>query len=158
MVARCMMAEGVSLGELVQEMEINGDAMTAFVNRRTGEIYSATDEVLSRAEDGDDAELDWEIEIFEKVKEILGSPDWITAPNRSSHEDYRIMERFCIECCEHDLQDELLSAITGRGAFGRFKDIIHQNGLQDGWHEFRRRVLTEDAKSWLTVNEIPFVL
>jgi hypothetical protein len=151
------MAEGVSLGELVQEMEIIGDGMRAFVNCRTGEIYSATDEILSRAEDGDDAELDWEIEIFDKVGEILASPDWIAVPNRPSHEDYRIMERFCTERCEDDLQDELLSAITGRGAFGRFKDRIHTYGLQDAWHEFRRQVLTEDAKSWLTVSGIPFV-
>jgi hypothetical protein len=153
----CVMAEGVSLNELVQEMEILGDGMSAFVNRRTGEIYSATDELLSRAEDEDGEALGWEIEIIDKLREILGSPDWITVPNRPTHEDYRIMERFCYECCENDLQDELLSAITGRGAFRRFKDTLHANGAQDEWYEFRRKVLTEDAESWLSVNGIPFV-
>ena len=153
----CVMAGGISLTELVQEMEILGEGMQAFVNRRTGEIYSATDDFLSRVEDEDSAEVDWEIEIIDKLREILGSPDWITVPNRPTYEDYRIMERFCYERCENDLQNELLSAIVGRRRFSRFKDTLHSNGVQDEWYEFRRKVLTEDAKAWLTVNEIPFV-
>jgi hypothetical protein len=70
--------------------------------------------------------------------------------------DYRSMERFCLEHCEGRLQEELLAAITGRGAFGRFKDLIHRHGIQDAWHTFRRACVTEAARAWLAVHEIAY--
>jgi hypothetical protein len=77
-------------------------------------------------------------------------------PRRSSHEDYRCMERFCLEYCEGQLQEELLAAITGRGAFGRFKDLVHRCGIQDAWYTFRRERVTEEAKTWLETHDIAF--
>jgi hypothetical protein len=65
-------------------------------------------------------------------------------------------ERFCIERCEGRLQEESLSAITGRGAFWRFKDVIHQHSIAEAWYVFRRELLVEEAKAWLEGQAIPF--
>ncbi len=150
----------VSLNAVVEEMEmLGGEAgMHAFLNRKTGEIYGGTEDQLATAEEGHDDEelLDWEVEMVHRLREVLESSDWLKLPRRDSHEDYRIMERFCLECCEGLLQEELLSAIIGRGAFGRFKDVLHRRGIQESWHAFRREQIAAEAKAWLETHEIAF--
>lgn len=39
---------------------------------------------------------------------------------------------------QHDatLRERLERAIEGRGAFGRFRDLVHQEGLADQWNAF----------------------
>jgi hypothetical protein len=149
----------VSLRAVANEMETLGEGMHAFLNRSTGELFSATDDMIEEAdsEDEDDEDLPgWEVESVKRLREILGSLQWLELPPLSSHEDHHIMERFCRERCEGDLQEELLSAIQGRGAFRRFKDLIHRRGVQDAWYAFRHERLTEEAKAWLEANKIAF--
>jgi hypothetical protein len=150
----------VSLHDVVEEMDMLGGeiGIRSFLNRRTGEIYGGTPDQISAAEESDDAEEfpDWEAEVIRRLQEVLDSPDWLELPERDSREDYRIMERFCLERCEGFLQDELLSAITGRGAFRRFKDALHRHGIQEAWYAFRRQELAVEARAWLEANDIAF--
>ena len=147
----------VSLQAVVEEMELLGEGRHSFLNRRTGELYGGTDELLAKAEEADDEELlGWELEIVAKLREILRSKDWLQVPSRSSHEDYRIMERFCGERCEGEVQQDLLSTIQGRGAFGRFKDGIHRWGVQDEWYQFRQQAMAEQAAAWLEAEGIVY--
>jgi hypothetical protein len=145
------MAAIVSLHAVVEEMDMLCEGMHAYLNRRTGELYGGSDEQLFKAEEecDDDELLEWEVEIVHKLREILESSDWIELPVRQTHEQYRLMERFCLERCEGRLQDELLSAINGRGAFGRFKDCILRRRVRDDWFAFRREALEADAAAWL---------
>ena len=148
----------VSLAAVAEEMELlSEDSYHAFLNRQTGELYSGTTDQLSKAEEYEDEELlTWEVEVIQRLREILGSADWLELPHRNSHSDYLLMERFCNERCEGQIQEELLSAITGRGAFGRFKAVLHRHGVQEAWYGFRRELLTEEAKAWLQSQKIPF--
>jgi hypothetical protein len=151
------MAAVVSLSALVDEMEMLGEGRHGFVNRRTGELYGSTSELLAKAEDTETEDLlAWEVELVDKLREILESPDWLQLPNRTTYADYRIMERFCFECCEGRVQEDLLSAISGRGAFGRFKDGIHRWGVQEEWYKFRRQALMEEATAWLEAEGIAY--
>jgi hypothetical protein len=151
------MPAAVSLRALVDELEMLGQEMHGFVNRRTGELYGGTSELLHKAEESDDEELlDWEVEMVHKLREILESDDWLALPARDTAADYRIMERFCLECCEGRVQEDLLSAISGRGAFGRFKDGIVRWGVRDEWHQFRRQALAEEAAGWLEAHGIAY--
>jgi hypothetical protein len=151
------MAAVVSLKEVVEEMDMIGEDYSAFLNLKTGELYGTTSEQISQAEERDDDELlDWEVEGIEKLGEILNSPDWLKLPERHSHDDYRIMERFCLDKCENPLQEKLLSAISGRGAFGRFKQAIHREGIQESWYAFRREWLSEEAAGWLELKGIEY--
>ncbi len=151
------MALPVSLADVVDEMEMLGEGdLRAFLDRQTAELYSGTDEQIAKAEENDDDLLDWEVEVIDRLRDILESPDWLELPQRNSHEDYRIMERFCRERCEGLLQEELLSAITNRGAFGRFQDAIHRRGVQEAWYAFRRQRIEEEAREWLEAHGIAF--
>lgn len=150
----------VSLCTVVDEMEmLGGEAgMHAFLNRHTGEFYGGTAEQLAKAEDDEEDQYvpDWEVEIIQRLREVLASPDWLELPRRDSHEDFRMMERFCSERCEGQLQEDLLSVITGRRAFSRFKDTIHRHGVQQAWYTFRQEQLEEEAKAWLEAHKIAF--
>jgi hypothetical protein len=152
------MAAIVSLRAVADEMEILTAGMHVYLNRRTGEFHGGTDEQLAKAEedDEDDALLTWEVEIVHKLREVLESPDWLELPARHTHEEYRLMERFCLERCEGRLQEELLSTISGRGAFGRFKDCIHRRGVQEDWYDFRRTELATEAAEWLEAQGIAY--
>jgi hypothetical protein len=151
------MTAAISLDALVGELEILGEDMYGFVNRRTGELYGSTSEYVHKARESDDEELlGWEVEMVEKLREILESGDWLELPARTTPEDYKIMERFCLECCEGRVQEDLLSAIGGRGAFGRFKDGIHRWGVHEAWYQFRRRALADYAAAWLEAQGIAY--
>jgi hypothetical protein len=146
----------VSLEEVVGEMEMAHQGYRAFLNRQTGEVYGTTDTILDDVDQEVEALPDWEQEMVAKVREILDSEEWIEIPNRESHEDYRLMERYCRDCSEGRLQEELLVALQGRGAFGRFKDVLHRRGLLEGWYRYRREELTAEVMAWLEAEGIPY--
>jgi len=49
-----------------------------------------------------------------------------------------------------------LDKIRGRGAFGRFKDAIHMNGIEEEWYRFRQEELEKIAIDWLELNKISY--
>ncbi len=55
----------------------------------------------------------------------------------SSREQYRWMERFIPMVEEGELRDQLTSAIDGKGAFRRFKDVLMTYGTErERWFAF----------------------
>jgi hypothetical protein len=152
------MSNLVSLHAVIDEMEmLSQEGMHAFLHRHTGELYGGTADQLAKAEESEDEDLlDWEVETIHRLREILESSAWLELPHRDSHADYRMMERFCLERCEGRFQEEFLLAITGRGAFRRFRDLIHQRGIWEAWYAFRRELLAEEAKAWLEAHAISF--
>jgi hypothetical protein len=132
--------------------------INSFLNRRTGEIEGGSDEVLAAAEDEEEDEgmPEWEREMVARLREVLASDDWIPLPRRDGAEDYRIMEDFCLERCEGDLQDELLTAIRGRGAFRCFKDAVRRRRIEGEWYAFRQAQLAEWAAEWLDAEGIEY--
>jgi hypothetical protein len=159
------MAAVVSLRAVVDQIEIQPQEWRGFLNIRTGELFSASSDDFSAAEEGeeeavregDDEEfLASDVEDIEKLREILASSDWIELPARESHEDYRTMERFCLKRCEGRVQDDLLRAIDGRGAFRYFRDTVRRHGIEKAWYAFRDEVVAEEVAGWLEANEIEF--
>ena len=52
------------------------------------------------------------------------------------------------------MRADLLDATRRRGAFGRFKNVIHRHRIQDQWYEFRKEALRELAIEWQEENEL----
>ena len=69
------MAAIVSLRDVIDEMEIMSDEATSYINRKTGELITLTDEISAMAEDPDDAEevAEWQKEILPKAREVAVS-------------------------------------------------------------------------------------
>jgi hypothetical protein len=147
----------VSLREFVSEFDTFDDQWRVYLNRRTGEFLTTTDEDRAVAEAQDDSDVpEWQREVLPKIVEALTSDDWLELPSKYELNEYDIMERFCCSLTDEILRDDLLDTIGGRGTFGRFKNMIHRHNLQDQWYKFRDESLRQIAVTWLEANGIPF--
>jgi hypothetical protein len=152
------MAAIVFLRDVIDEMEIMSDEATSYINRKTGELITVTDEMFSLAEDPDEAEdaPEWQQEFLPKVREVTASGDFIPLPGKFEIHEWSIMERFARSLTDAAVSDELEAAVHGRGAFHRFKDIVHRRGIADDWYRYRDAALEEIAVEFLEAHGIEF--
>jgi predicted nucleotidyltransferase len=75
---------------------------------------------------------------------------YIAVPEADSGEGYRDMEDFIATVRDERLQDRLWQAIRGRGAFGRFKDVLSSHFHErECWFEFQEARLLQRVLEWL---------
>ncbi len=68
----------------------------------------------------------------------------------SSREQYRWMEQFVASIDDEDLQERLVIAIDGKGAFRRFKDVLlHYPEQRERWFSYRSNRLHAYINDWL---------
>jgi len=73
----------------------------------------------------------------------------------SSREQYRWMERFIPMVEDPPLRDRLTSAIDGKGAFRRFKDVLMGYGPErERWFAFRSERLRVFMEAWLAAHAL----
>ncbi|MEO6165835.1 MAG: UPF0158 family protein [Candidatus Binatia bacterium] len=152
------MAAIVSLRDVIDEMEMMSDEATSYINRKTGELITITNEMFSMVEDPDEAEdaPEWQKELLPKVQEVTASEDFIPLPSKFDIHEWSIMERFARSVADRDVRDELENALHGRGAFGRFKEALHRRGIADAWYRYRDAALEEIAIDFLEAHGIEF--
>jgi hypothetical protein len=98
------------------------------------------------------------IEYAEEVGETDDETDdddpgrWLWVQCEGSREGYRDMERFIDDFDDPPFADLLARAISGRGAFRRFKDTLSERpDLMTRWHAFSNDRQRGRARSWLAV-------
>ena len=130
----------------------------AYINRKTGELITLTDEVLALAEDPDEAAdaPQWQKDLLPKAREVLASEDFIPLPSKFEIHEWAIMERFAQSLTDAAVSDELDAALHGRGAFRRFKDAVQRLGIADEWYRFRDAALEEIAVEFLETHGIAY--
>lgn len=150
----------VSVKDIVDEMDLQSDESSAFLNKKTGELVSLTSEDLSAAEDEENEDIDqypqWQKEMIVKAREVISSDDYLLLPSKFDIHEYRIMEDFCYSVPEDKIREDLLYKIRGGGAFRRFKDAIYRHGIEKEWYRFRQEELEKIAIDWLELNRIPY--
>jgi hypothetical protein len=148
----------VSLRDVIDEMEMISDEATAYINRKTGELITVTNEMFSLAEDPDEAAdaSGWQKDLLPKVREVAASEDFIALPGKFEIHEWSIMERFAQSLTDAAVNDELDAALHGRGAFRRFKDTVHRLGIADEWYRFRDATLEQIAIEFLETHAIAF--
>lgn len=147
----------VSLKELVESIGFGSDKASYQLNLKTGEILFITDEELSIAENCEDlGELpEWQKEMVSAVQDYLKNvDDYIALPNGYDVDEYSVMEDFIDSLSDDNQQQALLKAISGKGAFRRFKDKIDQLEIANEWYKFKDAALTDYAKEWAKENDI----
>lgn len=153
------MTSNVSLRQVAEELESLFEGFTAYLNRRTGELVTLSDEHLRQAEEEEDGEDDapgWEREILEKAREILSDADFLRLPDQFEIHEYEIMRQFGDSIEDEKIGEELRSLLHGSGAFRRFKDAVHRFGITDAWYRFRAEAIEEIARQWLEENGIAY--
>ena len=89
----------VSLRAVFDEMDIMSDSMTAYINNKTGELFTVGEEeanIVERGREDDEYIAGWQKEILPKVREVLESEDFVALPDKFEIHEYSIMERFCL--------------------------------------------------------------
>lgn len=120
----------IKLEDIVEEMEIQSDEVSSYLNKKTGEIYWLREEE-KRSVDNETG-FDIEPEVIEKAEEILlYNDDWIQLPTKFDIHEWGIMNDFCYTIIDDYLRDGCLNSIHGSGAFRMFKDYIYRYDLRE---------------------------
>lgn len=148
----------VSLHDVIEAMNLMTDEATAYINRKTGELITLTDEELALVEDPDEAAAapQWQKDLLPKAREVLASEDFIPLPGKFEIHEWSIMERFAGSLTDAAVSDELDAALHGRGAFRRFKDAVRRLGIANEWYRFRDAALEEIAIEFLEAHGLPY--
>lgn len=107
--------------------ELEGDLSMSsggYVDLYTGEVYndSATDPMLV----GEDAVIDVEEE-----------PDrWLRFNRTGSRDGWQDMAAFADRQQDAAVRERLERALEGKGAFRRFRDLVHEENLAERWYVF----------------------
>jgi hypothetical protein len=141
----------VNLKDAADQMGAVPDNWIAYVNRKTGDIV-----MLPEDEFATDIGPEFD-EMHAEAEAVEASEDFVALPDRFEIDDYAMMERFCYNVEDESLGEELIREITGRGAFRRFKDRIHREGIEQDWYAFRAAALKEIAADFLEAEGIPFI-
>jgi hypothetical protein len=112
-----------------------------FLNTQTGAVVC-----LSEYDDPDEQE--------KLSKEIDGSLDYVRIEPISSHEAYQWMEDFVSEIVapqDQQAAEKLSIALMGKGAFRRFKDVLHLVGEKwvQKWYHWRDDHLHAAMQEWV---------
>jgi hypothetical protein len=145
--------EPVSLDEIVQEMQMTSGTMTVYFQRSTCKFIAITDEYRCAAESDDPLEdrPEWEQEIIQETAEFLDledDGDHVPLPTRYDIHEYAVMERFCSTVENRKIANDLSRSLSGKGAFRRFKDALHQHGIEKTWYAFQDGAYKEIAQDW----------
>jgi hypothetical protein len=140
----------VKLQDVAAELDMVGPEMLGYINRKTGELVTLRNGDFSSS-------LDWEEEEAELAQAVEETDDFIPLPDQFDIHEYSIMERFCYSVEDERIQNALLRAKNGRGAFRSFKDRIAEEGVRDDWFAFKERALKKIAADFLELEKIPFL-
>lgn len=148
----------VKINDVVQEMHMISDERRAFLNVKTGELITLSNDELSLAEEDESLEKlpEWQQALIRAAQDVLFTDDYQELPSKFDIHEYAIMKRFCFTVENNDLRDRLLNSISGRGAFRYFKDTIHEYGIADEWYAYREEEFKQIAVEWLKCKNIPY--
>jgi hypothetical protein len=153
------MAIRVKLDDIIEALEFQSDESHSFLDKRTGEVVSISDEEMRAAEDDEPIEdfSDWQQDLVRIAKEIVDETgNYVELPTKFDIDEYSIMEKFCLSLSDSEMSDTLYSSIKGSGAFRRFKDAIHEYDIADDWYKYRNDALKEIAVEWCQEKGIEF--
>ena len=146
--------------KIAEEIDILPDNGTAYLNRKTGEVYSLMDDEVEQFEEisNTDSMPQWQRDELPKIQEVLTGDDWLPLPNNFDVHEWSIMKDFSHAIDDQKLRDELLQAIHGNGAFRHFKRIIQEHDVDERWFQFKSEALQQIVAGWLDANGIVYAL
>lgn len=85
----------------------------------------------------DDSSTDLGLVGEDAVVDVEADPDrWLHFDCSGSRDGWRDMATFAERLHDDALRDRLERATEGKGAFRRFRDLVHQEGLAEQWYVF----------------------
>ncbi len=123
----------IRLGDIVEGIEIGSPEMTVYLDLRTGEILPVSE---------------WS-DTEESLEEVGPEESLRRLPYPSSSEGYEWMAAFAQTVTDPVLSGKIVAALNGRGAFGRFRDVLAEYPAErERWFAFKLEKLRELARQW----------
>lgn len=122
---------------LEDAFENNAPEVHSYLHLKSGEVLRVVDGIADP----------------EMHSRIASDTEYMRVEPVSSREQYRWMERFIPLVEEPELRQSLVSAIDGKGAFRRFKDVLMGHVQErERWFAFRSERLRVFMEAWLTAH------
>ena len=120
---------------LEDAFENNAPEVHSYLQLSTGEVLRVVDGIADP----------------EMHARIASDPNYMRIEPVSSREQYRWMERFIPMVTDAQIQARLTTAIDGKGAFRRFKDVLMSFATErERWFAFRSERLRVFMEAWLS--------
>ena len=161
----------IDLSELEMAFDNHSGTISYYLDLETGAVISISDEERRTLEsiyetyyDEQSETVDWESALEKEhlpdwQRELLINADRVevgfgdrftSIPAEGSHEGYRDMEAFIATVHNRRLQERLERAISGRGAFRYFNDLILDYPMErERWFQIKRERLQQRILDWL---------
>jgi hypothetical protein len=124
---------------LEDAFENNAPEVHSYLHIETGEVLRVVDGIADP----------------EMHARIASDMNYMRVDPVSSREQYRWMERFIPMVEDAELRERLTSAIDGKGAFRRFKDVLMSYGPErERWFAFRSERLRVFMEAWLSAHAL----
>ena len=149
----------VKLADIIDALESISMDNRAFVNLKTGEVIHVLNEYLDKVEEGEPYGdmAEWEQDIMTLALQIVNQEQNFIEIDTQDVDEYNMMERFCYTITDTTKQAGLLNAITGKGAFRRFKDLVYHFGLADDWYDYRDNGYADCAKDFCHRHNLKYI-
>ena len=135
----------IKLSTLAEAMDSVLEEATQEYDKATGEIHFIYDGMV-------DGEINQELEEY-----ICESDDFIALPEKYEINDYEIMREFIYTLPNGNLQDKLINAISGRGAFRRFREVLDDYGKTEKWYAYKEAAYEQIAREWAERHDIEII-
>lgn len=134
----------LDLDDLIDAMMNSDPRVTYYLDTKSGEIIMRSENLPIRELNEIDDELD---EAWDHILEV---------PGQREVGGLTINRRFIWDLPEGKAKDALSAALSGKGAYRRFKDAANNYNLLDRWFEFEDDWYTQFARQWCADNEVAF--
>lgn len=134
----------VDIGDVVMAMDMPLDLMPdlqQFLDKESGRIIT-----ISSDDDDDDIDAD---------AIACDGERYVRVPGWDKRDEYDLMVAFADAMDEEDIREQLEHALRGKGAFGRFRNVISPHpDLEERWYTMLHDSRIERAVAWLRENGI----
>jgi len=166
----------IDLSELEMAFDSGSEMISYYLDIETGQVITVSNEehgllesICQSYNDEPTQTVDWEAAFKEEdvpdwQRERLQDADRVEAGfgsrfidilSEGSHEGYRDMEAFIATLRDRRLQERLERAISGRGAFRYFKDVLLDYPAErERWFQFKQDRLRQRILEWLETQGI----
>lgn len=132
----------VKLSEIIDAIEMTDQESEYFIDKVTGELVWISDFAMTSEEK-------------ETACDQLDEHGFYRLPTSFDIREYDIMEDF-VYSLSGPAMEKLSRAISGRGAFRRFKDGIRQLGIEQQWYDYQADAYKKKAIKWCKENGLKY--
>ncbi len=135
------------------EMRCRSEELLDEVDADEGDVFAAFEGLLGQREDIQE----WEKELLLDAAHVEydSAGRYIAIEPDEPYQDYNDMDRFIATLDDEKLQERLWDAIRGRGAFGRFRDLVARYpSVEERWYAYKDARAKARLLRWLEDHDI----